>query len=212
MDNRLNPLQRDLLDAFFRHVDSFVLTGGAALAGFHLGHRETLDLDFFTQADELDSGERALHDAAKTLGASVEAVQTSPTFRRRLVRRGDEAIVVDLVHDPTVRGETPIVQVGPIRVDPPEEILANKLTTLLSRAEIRDLVDVAALEREGYRVEDALALARKKDAGLTPGQLSWVLSQIKIRDGAKLPGGTDASVLRAFLADLCGRLNRLAFP
>jgi hypothetical protein len=85
-------------------------------------------------------------------------------------------------------------------------------TTLLSRAEIRDLVDVAALEREGYRVEDALALARNKDAGLTPGQLSWVLSQIQIRDGARLPGGTDASVLRAFLADLCGRLNRLAFP
>lgn len=58
--------------------------------------------------------------------------------------------MVDLVHDTSVRGEAPIVQVGHIRVDPPEEILANKLTTLLARTEVRDLVDVAALEAQGY--------------------------------------------------------------
>lgn len=101
---------------------------------------------------------------------------------------------------------------GGIRVDPPQEILANKLTALLSRAEIRDLVDVAALEEKGYAVEDALPLARQKDAGLTPAQLSWVLSQIEIGDGARLPGGIAPSRLREFLDDLCSRLNRLAFP
>jgi hypothetical protein len=100
--------------------------------------------------DELDSGEHALRDAASELAATVEGIQASPGFRRRLVRRSDEAIVVDLVHDTSVRGEAPIVQVGHIRVDPPEEILANKLTTLLARTEVRDLVDVAALEAQGY--------------------------------------------------------------
>lgn len=212
MRSRLSPLQREVLEAFFRRDDSFVLTGGAALAGFHLGHRETYDLDLFSSSDQLDRGERALLDAAGDIDAEVEAVQTSPTFRRRLVRRGDEAIVVDLVQDAAVRGESPVVHVGHVRVDPPEEILANKLTTLLSRAEIRDLVDVAALEREGYRIEDALPLARRKDAGLTPGQLSWVLSQIEISDGARLPGDADPHLLRQFLADLLDRLNRLAFP
>lgn len=46
--NRLSPLQRDLLEAFFRHESRFRLTGGAALAGYYLGHRETADLDLFT--------------------------------------------------------------------------------------------------------------------------------------------------------------------
>jgi hypothetical protein len=36
--------------------------------------------------------------------------------------------------------------IGIVAVDPPEEILANKLCALLGRAEIRDLVDVRALE------------------------------------------------------------------
>jgi hypothetical protein len=45
------------------------------------------------------------------------------------------------------------------------EILANKLCTLLSRSELRDLVDMYALERAGFRVEHAPPLAEKKDAG-----------------------------------------------
>ncbi|HMB26872.1 MAG TPA: nucleotidyl transferase AbiEii/AbiGii toxin family protein [Blastocatellia bacterium] len=69
-----------------------------------------------------------------------------------------------------------------IRVDPPEEILANKLCTLLERAEIRDLVDVRALEMAGCRVEDALPFAALKDTGLTPAQLGWVLNQIGLGD------------------------------
>jgi hypothetical protein len=124
------------------------LTGGGALAGFHLGHRETLDLDLFTT----------------------------------------------------------------LRVDPPEEILANKLCTLLSRAEIRDLIDVRALEDAGYRIEDALSAASRKDGGLTPAQLAWVLSEIRLGDDAKLPGGGAVEALRAYLGSLVRRLATLARP
>jgi hypothetical protein len=77
---------------------------------------------------------------------------------------------------------------GTVAVDPPDEILANKLCTLLSRAEIRDLVDVRALERAGYAVETSLDDAARKDAGLTPGQLAWVLSEIEIGEDAEPPG------------------------
>jgi hypothetical protein len=34
--SRLGRLQQDVLDAFFRQEQRFVLTGGGALAGFHL--------------------------------------------------------------------------------------------------------------------------------------------------------------------------------
>jgi hypothetical protein len=46
--------------------------------------------------------------------------------------------------------------------------------------------DVHALEEAGFRVEDALPLAEKKDAGFTPAQLAWVLSEI---DLTALPPG-----------------------
>ncbi|HVO12611.1 MAG TPA: nucleotidyl transferase AbiEii/AbiGii toxin family protein [Vicinamibacteria bacterium] len=43
------------------------------------------------------------------------------------------------------------------RVDPAEEIFANKLCTLLGRSEIRDLVDARALEGLGLSLTEALA-------------------------------------------------------
>jgi hypothetical protein len=210
--NRLSPLQRDLLEAFFRHESRFHLTGGAALAGYYLGHRETADLDLFTSTAVIEEGEAALRAAARDVGASVEHVQTAPVFRRRLVRRECESVVVDLVVDAAPQGPQPKRHFGGVRVDSPEEILANKLCTLLSRAELRDLVDVLALERAGFRAEDALPLASRKDGGLTPAQLAWVLSQISIGDDAAIPGSASPADLQAFLADLIARLTRLSFP
>ena len=102
--------------------------------------------------------------------------------------------------------------IGSIRIDPPEEILANKLCTLLSRAEIRDLVDVRALEHAGYSIEEHLALATRKDGGLTPGQLAWVLSQIEIGEDARIPGELSAQDLREYLQKLLDRLGTMAFP
>jgi hypothetical protein len=166
----------------------------------------------FTDADTLADGERALQAAAAEIGGVIENLQTAPDFRRRLVRRGAESVVVDLVRESAPQGPQPKKQFGSVRVDPPEEILANKLCTLLSRAEIRDLVDVLALERSGLRAEGALPLACRKDAGLTPAQLAWVFSQIVIGDDAAIPGGLSAAELRVFLADLVARLTRLSFP
>ena len=148
----------------------------------------------------------------KAIAASVENIQTSPDFRRRLVRRGGESVVVDLVHERAPQGEQPKMKFGSVRVDPPEEILANKLCTLLSRSEIRDLVDVLALERAGHRAEEALPLAMRKDAGLTPAQLAWVLSQISIGDDASIPGSLPVAEVRSFLTELVARLTRFAFP
>jgi len=212
MDSRLTPLQRDLLEAFFRRESRFFLTGGAALAGFHLGHRETHDLDLFTTSPALDAGDSALSDSVKELGATVENTQTAPTFRRRLVRRGDESVVVDLVLDESPQRTAEKSAIGSIRVDPPEEILVNKLCALLSRAELRDLVDLRALENAGHSLEEALAFAREKDGGLTPAQLAWVLSEIELGDAAVIPGGGSVNELRAYLDALEARLARLAFP
>jgi aryl-alcohol dehydrogenase-like predicted oxidoreductase len=106
--------------------------------------------------------------------------------------------------------EKPVI--SGIRVDVPQEILANKLCALLSRSEIRDLVDVRALEAAGYRIEDVWQAAQAKDRGLTPAQLAWVLSQIEVGDHLALPGGGSPADLRQYLADLIKRLTSAAFP
>lgn len=210
--HKLSALQQDFLRAFFAREPRFFLTGGAALVGFHLGHRETQDLDLFTLEDALDAGAALAAEIARQWGASLESIQTYPDFRRLLLRRDDEAIVIDLVRERVAQliPDKPIV--NSIRVDPPAEIMANKLCTLLSRSEVRDLVDVRALEMAGYQIEDALPAAAAKDTGLTPAQLSWVLSQIELGNDLVPPGGVSVEELRQYLADLIARLTRLAFP
>jgi hypothetical protein len=139
-----------------------------------------------------------------------EGVTTAPDFRRRIVRRRAESVVVVLVRDraPQVKEKQ---LAGSVRLDSPEEILANKLCTLPSRTEARDLTDVMALEAAGFRVDNALPLAQQKDDGLTPAQLAWVLSTFPLAE-LQLPAGADRELLSGYLADPRSRLTRAARP
>ncbi len=151
-----------------------------------------------------------------------EIVRLWPQLAGRLgVRRGFWEFLLArwkrLGHIDLVRSRAP--QIHPekldrdgVLVDPAAEILANKLCTLLSRGEVRGLVDVLSLERSGLRVEDALVPASSKDGGLTPAQLAWVLSQITVGSDARIPAGVTPVELRTFLEDLVSRLTRLAYP
>lgn len=210
--HQLGALQQDFLKAFFSREDRFFLTGGAALVGFYLGHRETHDLDLFTLEDAMTEGMVSVATVAREMGAMLEAIQTAPDFRRVLLKRGAEAIVIDLVREFVAQVVKDKPWINGVRVDPPQEILANKLCALLARSEIRDLVDVRALELAGYRVEDALGAAAAKDRGLTPAQLAWVLSQIELGDDLLPPGGVSVAELRRYLAELITRLTQTAFP
>lgn len=208
----LNNLQKDFLQVFFARENSFFLSGGAALVGFYFGHRETYDLDLFTLENEIENGFRLIIEVAEELNASLESIQTAPDFRRLLIKRETEAIVVDLVREYVfqIKREKPVI--NGIRIDTPEEILANKLCALLSRSEIRDLVDVREFEKAGFSLENALNAASKKDSGLTPAQLAWVLNQIKFGDDIRLPIAISVTELREYLQSLIDRLKRLALP
>jgi dihydrofolate reductase len=99
----LDRFQEEVLTAFFQRQGGFFLTGGAALAGFYLNHRTTKDLDLFTTEDRLDEGEQVLADVARGAGAKLERIQSSSTFRRFLLTRGTESLIVDLVRDTAPR-------------------------------------------------------------------------------------------------------------
>lgn len=213
MDNiTLDDLQKEFLEKFFNHESRFFLTGGAALVGYYLGHRRTEDLDLFTLENEIENGFAIVNEVAREIGAEVESIQTSPDFRRLLVRRGNDAVVIDLVHEYVYQIDKEKRVINGVRIDSPEEILANKLCALLSRSEVRDLVDVRAMEQAGYSIENAIAAAVKKDSGFTPAQLAWVLSQIKFGNDLVPPGKVTLAELCRYLEELLTRLSRIAFP
>jgi hypothetical protein len=213
MAYELTQFQRDVLHAFFQRERGFFLTGGAALVGYYLHHRDTSDLYLSSSsADAFDRGRYALAGTAGELRAELEVRLDTPDFKRFALSRGEELVVVDLVHDrvPQVHPDKP--EVDGVRVDPIEEIAANKLITVVSRMEERDLVDLYVLERAGYRVENFLAAALAKDGGCTPATLAWLLSEVRIPADARLPGAITAGELSAWIDELVPRLRRLAAP
>lgn len=189
--SRLTALQEDLVHAFFALDSELFLTGGAALAGYWLGHRTTDDLDLFGLASaDAEQAVRSLGAAARAVGAESQLVQS----------------VVDRA--PPIEKDK--VLVDGVRLDSRREIAANKVCALVSRAEIRDLVDLEALLSAGCSLETALADAATKDGGAEPATLAWILAQLAIGPDAKLPGGVSPATLLAFRDELVVRLRRLA--
>jgi len=208
--NRLSRLQREFLHRFSARTSAFFLTGGAVLVEWILGHRRTDDLDLFTADDDAMAGaDRLVRSVAAELGATVEPVQTAPDLRRYLLRSGVDTAIVDMIRDRAPQLHPKVTRDGVV-TDPVEEIVANKICALLGRAEVRDLVDLYFLERAGHRVEDFLGDAQRKDAGVTPAALAWVLSEMVVPDAP--PGDADGATVQAFARDLEARLRRLAVP
>lgn len=211
----LTALQAEVLDAFFAEEQGYFLTGGAALAGYHLKHRETSDLDLFALDDDAPRrGGEVLGRLAERLGLARAQLRTSPDFVRTALSRGDTEVVVDLVRDRSLPLHPDKLVVGAVRLDPLDEILANKLTTLVSRQEERDVIDVMFIERRGMRVEDHLAAAARKDGGCTPATIAWLLDSWapQLPADSIFAAGVRGSELAEYMAALAGRLRRSAFP
>ncbi len=172
MLGRLSALQVRVLQALAALDPRWTLTGGGALAGFYLAHRQTKDVDLFFHGVAVLA--RLPEDAAAALkaeGMFVEFLQRSPAFCRLRADLHGEAVVVDLVAEavPNVFPPEPRrVEDVEILVDSRTEILVNKLGALYSRSEIRDLVDTKALVDAGEDLDAALSLVSRKDGGFSP--------------------------------------------
>lgn len=176
---RLTRLQERILIVLAPLSPPWTLTGGAALAAVDAQHRDTRDLDLFWR-DRSNLGDSA-RDAVAALqadGLRVAVLRTSPLFAELRVEGAEDVCIVDLVAEPGSALEpprsVPIAGVA-IRMDSLHEILVNKLTALLGRAEPRDLWDVKVLVDLGVDLDRALADAPGKDAGFSPLTLAWVL-------------------------------------
>jgi hypothetical protein len=210
--SRLSALQTRILVLLARLRPPWTLVGGAALAGFHFGHRTTRDLDlFFRPRSGLgDLGPQVIA-LLENEGLSVATLRTTRDFVRLSVSSGEEMIIVDLVSEAAEPPCPPVeVSLGGanVQIASRAELLASKLCTLMSRAEIRDLVDVCALLESGEDLMQGLALAPSIDTGFSPVTLVWVLRDLDVLKLAVASGiaRDEAQRLAEFQASFIDRL------
>jgi hypothetical protein len=206
-DRRVAP---DAVLDFVRKVQRVVpahLAGGVALSGAHLQHRLSKDVDLFChRAEEVRAVVREL---PLLVGEAFQVVRDEGTFVRGTVTVAGEAIALDVAFD-AVPDLEPAESIDGVTVESLADLRASKLTCLLSRAEPRDLVDVLFLERAGFRVEDDLEIARRKDAGMDPGVLAWLLRDFPIDPMPSMLKPLSRDELRAFRDALAERMRRVA--
>lgn len=179
----LDALQVRVLTILAGFEPPFILGGGGALA-VYLGHRTTRDLDlFWDDVTQLDERPAAIRQRLAAAGLSVSVIQQSPGFVRFRVVDDESAINLDLVADPTERLEAPHqLTIGrtTVAAESLRDLLVNKLCAMLSRSELRDLVDADALVAHGVSLDDAIASAPRKDGGFSPLTFAWVLQNLDL--------------------------------
>lgn len=212
----LSPLQSDFLTAFFGATQDFYLTGGAALIGFYGMQRRTNDLDLFSESrDALAHVPGAMTLACESIGATWREVRIAPYFRRYEVSRGDDLLQVDLVHEPTPQLHAEKPTVDGIRIDPLDEIMANKVCTLVGRAEVRDFWDLYQLVKSGCSLGNALRDASLKEGGVDAESLVFVLQGVHwptLQDAARESGLEDLDGLAQFYTALAKDLAMGLLP
>ncbi|MBI4917541.1 MAG: nucleotidyl transferase AbiEii/AbiGii toxin family protein [Acidobacteria bacterium] len=211
----LTPLQRRLLAALRPVSSRFVLSGGAALGGFHLGHRRSADVDLFVTApDDLRLVGSQIESASRQEGWRAAIRQDYPSFRRyALEDPAGEATLIDVVVDTATPLEAHKLEVDGIRIDGIPDLVVNKLCALLGRSSIKDLVDLYFLARAGADPLDFVERARTKDGGMDPAVLAQVLAETPTDPSPLvLLQPVSESDLRAFRDEFVDRLVRLAWP
>ena len=180
-------LQDRFLEHFFAGplAEHFYLTGGTALARFYYHHRESLDLDLFTNdpAQDFALVNQLVLSILHTLDLRITSQVTTDTFIQYIVADSTgTSLKVDLVKDVPVHFGALVVNQG-VRVDSLENIGSNKVLAVFGRTEAKDFIDLYwILQRSDLTFDQLFQQAREKDLGLSELFLAYALQNIeKIR-------------------------------
>ncbi len=210
----LTPLKRNFIRQFFAMERSFFLTGGSALGIFYLEHRRSYDLDFFTERDvDWHLLGNIVRDCSLAVSAQCETITASPLFYRFQLSRGPDRELLDFVVEHTPQVNPTKEDFGPVRVDTLHEIAVNKVCMLISRCELKDVVDLYFLANHGLDILALFPDARKKEGGLDPAMISFLLAQLRIDSLPDyLIAPLDLDEFRAFVLNLRKRLAAMSLP
>jgi hypothetical protein len=185
------------------------LGGGAALAGAYLGHRMTGDIDLFVHdAEDMRALVGFLPGAAADAGTGITLLRdVGHLARARLEDRSGNSVEVDVVHEPVADIVAPPPPIEEIVIESLTDLRASKLTCILSRSEPRDLVDLYFLDQAGFPPERDLDIALRKDAGIDPAVLAWLLAQFPVRPMPAMLVPLTSDQLEAFRDELAEKMR-----
>src|SRR3954452_9974608 len=171
---------------------SLVLYGGTAVA-LHLGHRASIDFDFFGAAP-LDK--KRIETSLAFMGGAATIQEDENTLVVNAAMPSG-AVKVSFFGGMTIgRISEPLrTRDQTLLVASLEDLLATKLKAILDRAEAKDYRDIAAMLSAGVAVERGLG-AFAKMHGKDPGLALRAIGFFKDGDLPALPKG-DQEVLRA---------------
>lgn len=134
----------------------FILYGGTAIA-LRLGHRQSVDFDFFSAA-ALDP-DTLIQDVPLLAGA--ERLQSGPNTLTVVLHRGEPVKLSFFGAIPFGRVGTPDQATdNSLWVASLLDLAAVKMTVVQQRAEKKDYLDIYAILTQGIRVEEALGAAK----------------------------------------------------
>lgn len=137
------PLQQAIFDKFAqdRHLKQFYFTGGTALSAIYLHHRESEDMDFFSERDFSNSiTDEFVQKVAKSTKTKIQFNQIEGTRMYQLTRSKIPVIKIDFNFYPYKRLEKGR-KINGVEIDSLRDIGVNKLQTIISRTQIKDFVD-----------------------------------------------------------------------
>lgn len=154
----LPPAQLRLWFELSSVPEDFVLYGGTALA-LHLGHRTSVDFDFFSRRSlDIDSLQAGIPFLAE-----ARVLQREKNTLTAIVDRG-EPVMVSFFGVPKLAILTPphVVEANNMRVASMIDLAGTKASVVQVRAEAKDYLDIDALMRLGnISLPAALSAAQK---------------------------------------------------
>ena len=135
--------QEGILKALADKIDDFYLTGGTALSLFYFHHRQSEDLDFFTQKFDRSRANKIMEDLSKTLNIKFELIgEQSKKDRARMIvyflrLKKDLSLKVDFVED-YLKLTKPPKKINGIFVLSLEDIYLRKIYTITGSGQTID--------------------------------------------------------------------------
>jgi hypothetical protein len=132
----------------------FALYGGTAIA-LQLGHRSSIDFDFFSRVPLDVTKENELLTALPFLKSAL-LVQKEQNTRSFVIESGVKLSFFGEIRFGRI-GEPSFTNDGVLQVASLDDLMATKLAVIMQRVEAKDYKDIAAMLRNGVRLEKGLA-------------------------------------------------------
>jgi len=157
---KLYQIQDEVLQQVFEEPTDFYLTGGTCLSRFYYPKRYSLDLDLFTNSsNRFHFSIRSFLEKFSIRKIPHKVEVESKDFMRILVR---DLLQVDFVND-RVKYVGTVQSKGNINIDNVNNILANKITAILSRDNIKDVFDLYLIAKyNSFEWSEMIESAREK--------------------------------------------------